>query len=134
MTDGRAPFQTEATVGSEQGLPRHIGTHAAIKQDKMWQDCKHGPARRTLNTPDDESVEPNPGIMGVACQAPVATTAGLMVKLEAKRQEKGEDKFDKCLAIVNELQVGGFIVEIDGDCAALPRRFGGLCHVSSPLT
>jgi hypothetical protein len=60
-------------------------------------------------------------------------TSRFVVELEAEGQEKGEDKFDKCFAIVNELQVGGWLLKIDGDRAVLPRRFGGLSHVSSPL-
>ena len=71
MTSGsvakrRTPLQTEATVGGHQVLPCHIGTHAAIKQDKMWQDGKDGLARRTLNTPDGKVAQVDPDVMGVA--------------------------------------------------------------------
>jgi hypothetical protein len=31
---------------------------------------------------------------------------------------------------VNQLKVGGFILEIDGNGAVFPRRFGSLSHVS----
>jgi hypothetical protein len=53
-----------------------------------------------------------------------------MVELKTQGEEKGKDEFDKCLAIVNELKVGGFILEIDGNRAVFPWRFGGLSHAS----
>jgi hypothetical protein len=31
---------------------------------------------------------------------------------------------------VNQLKIGGFILEIDGDRAVFPRLFGSLSHVS----
>ena len=68
--------------------------------------------------------------MRVARQAPAATTAGLVFEPKAQGEKKGEDKVDKCLAIVNQLKVSGFIVEIDGNRAVFPWRFGGLFYVS----
>jgi len=56
-----------------------------------------------------------------------------MEELKTQGEEKGADAFDKGLAIVKQLKVRGLILEIDGDRAVLPRRFGGLSHVSSPL-
>src|SRR5688572_13353651 len=35
--------------------------------------------------------------------------------------------------MAEQLKVGRFIAEIDGDRTVVPRCFGGLCHVSSPL-
>ena len=55
-----------------------------------------------------------------------------MEELKAEGEEKGEDELDKRLAVVKELDVGRFIVEIDGDRAVFACRFGGLAHVSSP--
>jgi hypothetical protein len=55
-----------------------------------------------------------------------------MVELEAQREDEGQDELDKSLAIVEELEVGGLILEIDGDGAVLAFGFGGLDHVSSP--
>jgi hypothetical protein len=40
-----------------------------------------------------------------------------MLELNAKGEEKGEDELDKRLAVVKELKVGRFIVEINGDGA-----------------
>jgi hypothetical protein len=63
--------------------------------------------------------------MRVASQAPAAATGRLMLELKAKSEEKGEDELDKRLAVVKELNVGRFIVEIDGDGAVVPRLCGG---------
>jgi hypothetical protein len=71
--------------------------------------------------------------MGVARQAPAAATRRLVVELKAQGEEESEDKLDKRLAIVNQLKVSGFIVEIDGNRAVFPWCFGGLSHVSSSV-
>jgi hypothetical protein len=89
-------------------------------------------ASRTLNAPNGQTAEPNAGIMRVAGQT-AAVTGRFVDELKTQGEDEGEDKLDKCLAIVNELQVGGWILKIDGNRAVLPRRFGGLSHVSSPL-
>jgi hypothetical protein len=54
-----------------------------------------------------------------------------MLELKAKGEEKGEDEFDKRLAVVKELKVGPFIVEIDGDGAVVASWAGRLSHGSS---
>jgi hypothetical protein len=43
--------------------------------------------------------------MGVARQAPVTTTRRLVFELKAKRQDEGEDTFDKRLAATKELKI-----------------------------
>jgi hypothetical protein len=45
-------------------------------------------------------------------------------ELKAEGQEKGEDAFDKRLAIAKQLKVGGFILEINSDSAVFSCRFG----------
>ena len=70
--------------------------------------------------------------MGVARQAPTATTAGLVCELKAQGEDKGQDELDKCLAIVNQLKVSGLIIKVDGNRAVLSFRFGYLSHVSPP--
>jgi hypothetical protein len=99
----------------------------------MGQDGEHRFAQGALYAPDGETAEAKPRIMGVARETPAATTAGLVVELKAQGEEKGEDEFDKCLPIAQQLKVGGLIVEIDGDGAVFPRRFGGLSHVSPSI-
>jgi hypothetical protein len=66
----------------------------------------------------------------VARQAPASLTGRLVGELKAEGQEKGEDAFDKRLAIAKELKVGGFILEINGDGAVSSRWFGRYAHVS----
>ena len=51
----------------------------------------------------------------MVCQAPASLTGRLVFQLKAKGQEKGDHQCDKRLAIVKPLNVGRFIVEIDGD-------------------
>src|SRR5215510_4276611 len=70
--------------------------------------------------------------MGVAGQRAAARTGRLVGELKAQGKDEGEDKLDKRLAIADQLEVGGGVLEIDGDGAVLACRFGGLCHVSSP--
>src|SRR4029453_10553734 len=41
MADGGTPFQAEATMGGDQGLPGHIGAHASIAEDEVWQDREY---------------------------------------------------------------------------------------------
>jgi hypothetical protein len=55
-----------------------------------------------------------------------------MVELKAQREDEGQDELDERLGIVEELEVGGFIVEVNGNGAVLSSRFGGLGHVASP--
>jgi hypothetical protein len=76
-------------------------------------------ASGALNAPDGEAAEPNPGIMGVSGQT-TAVTSRFVGELKADGEDEGEDKLDKCLAIVNQLKVSGVILEIDGDRAVLP--------------
>jgi hypothetical protein len=44
--------------------------------------------------------------------------------------ECGEDDLEERLGVAQELSVGRFIVEIDGDGTVWACRFGGLSHVS----
>src|SRR5213080_168369 len=88
--------------------------------------------RGTLHAPDGETTQADPDIMGVAGQAPAAATRGLVCKLEADRQDKGEDELDTRFGVAQEGKVGRLIVEIDGDGAVFASRFGTLSHVSSP--
>jgi hypothetical protein len=70
--------------------------------------------------------------MGVARQTSAAATGRLMCELKAQGKEKGEDTFDKRFTVAKELQVGRFIVEIDGNGPVLPRP-GGCCGQCVPL-
>jgi hypothetical protein len=63
-------------------------------------------------------------LMRVAGQASATATGRLMLELKAQGEEKGEDEFDKGLAVVKELKVGPFIVEIDGNGAVVASLAG----------
>jgi hypothetical protein len=54
-----------------------------------------------------------------------------MLEVNAKGEEKGEDELDKCLAVVEELKVGRFIVESDGDGTVVMSLAGRVSHGSS---
>ena len=71
--------------------------------------------------------------MGVAGQTPATGAGRFMGELKAQGEEKGEDEFDKCLAIVHQLHVGGWLLEIDRDGTVLAGRFSALSHVSSSV-
>jgi len=71
--------------------------------------------------------------MGVSGQTPTTGAGRLVCELKAQGEEKGEDEFDKCLAIVHQLQVGGWLLEIDRDGTVLADRFSALSHVSSSV-
>ena len=80
--------------------------------------------RRALDPPDGEPTQPDPGIMRVAGQAPAPATGGLVFQLKAEGHEKGEDTFEKRLAIAKQLKVGRFVLKIDGDVSGF-RGSGG---------
>ena len=98
----------------------------------MGEDREDRFARRALDTPDSDPAQADTDIMGVAGQAPAAATARLVCELKAQGQEKGDDEFDKRLAIAKQLKVGRFVLKIDGDGAVFSRRFGCCTHVSPP--
>jgi hypothetical protein len=68
--------------------------------------------------------------MGMTGQTATAVAACLMVELKANREDKGEDKLDKRFAIADQLEVGGWVLEVNGDGAVLACRFGPVAHVS----
>jgi hypothetical protein len=63
-------------------------------------------------------------IMRVARHTPAAAAGGLVFQLKADREDERHDPFDKGLAIVKQLKIGRFIMEIDGDRAVVPRLRG----------
>jgi hypothetical protein len=103
MADDRAQLQTETTMYGQESIAGRLRSHRAIAQDEMRQDGEHGFARRALDTPDGDSPHTDAHVMRVAGQASTAATGRLMLELKAKGEEKGEDEFDKRLAVVKEL-------------------------------
>ena len=69
--------------------------------------------------------------MRVARQAPTAATGCLVCELKAKGQEKGEDAFDKRLAVAKQLKVGSFILEINGESPVFAGLASGVTDGSS---
>jgi hypothetical protein len=132
MPDHRAQLQTETTVCGQQDIAGHLGSHLAIAQDEVRQDGEYGFAGRALDAPDGNSIQADPGVMGVACQAPAATTGGLMFELKAKGYDEGEDTFEERLPIAQQLEVRRFAPEIDGDGAVCSCRLSRYAHVSPP--
>jgi hypothetical protein len=63
-------------------------------------------------------------------QTAPAGTGRFVVELKADREDEGKDKLDKRFAIAEQLKVGGWSLEIDGDGAVLAQRFGSLSHIS----
>ncbi len=119
-------------MGGHQRIASDLGSHLAIAQDEVRQDREHGFARRALDAPDGHSIQADPGVVGVACQAPAATTGGLMFELKAKGHDEGEDTFEERLPIAKQLEVRRFAPEIDGDGAVFSRRLSCCAHVSPP--
>ncbi len=59
------------------------------------------------------------------CASQPASVAGALVEeLKADGQDKGQHPFEEHLAIVQQVRVSRFIVEIDGDGAVMPRLCG----------
>ena len=89
-------------MGGQQGIAGHIRAHLAVAQDEVGEDRKHRLARRTLETPDGGSTQPEPDVMRVAGQAPASTTGRLVFQLKTKGEEQGEDTFQERLPIAKE--------------------------------
>ena len=116
-------------MGGDQGIAGHVRPHLSVAQDEVRQDGEDRFAGGALDAPEGETTQTEAGVMRVARQAPTAATGCLVCELKAKGQEKGEDAFDKRLAVAKKLNIGHFIVEIDGDGAVCSRRFGRCAHV-----
>ena len=54
-------------------------------------------------------------------------------ELKAKGEEKGENTLNKCLTLVKQTKVGGFVLAIDGDGVILPSPLARLAYVSPML-
>jgi hypothetical protein len=82
-------------MGRQQGIAGHLGAHLAIAQDKVRQHSEHGLARRTLETPDGKTTQPDPDVMRVARQAAAPVTGRLMPQLKAQGEDESDHQFDK---------------------------------------
>jgi hypothetical protein len=68
--------------------------------------------------------------MGVARQARAAATSRLVLELKPEGQDELQHPFDKRLAVARQLNVGRFVLKIDGDGPVFSRRLGRCAHVS----
>jgi hypothetical protein len=68
-------------------------------------------------------------ILATQRQRAVTITGRFVGELKAQREDAGQHKLDERLAIVEELEVGGLILEIDGDGTVFTGCFSGLGHV-----
>jgi hypothetical protein len=71
-------------------------------------------------------------IMRVARHPPAAVTGGLGLQLKADREDESHHPFDKGLAVATQLNVGRFIMKIDGDRVVLPRLGGCFAPCVTP--
>src|SRR5215831_8110872 len=111
MAHDSAQLSTEAPMGSQERITGNLRAHAAIAQDKVRQDREDRFTRRTLESPDGEPTQPDTHIMGVAGQAPAATTARVMGELKTQGQEESHNEFDKRLAVAKQLKIGRFVLK-----------------------
>jgi hypothetical protein len=114
MIDAGAEFQTEATMGRQQGIAGHCWPHLAIAENEVGEDREHGFAPRTLETPDGDPTEADADIMGVARQASASAAGRLMCELKAHGQEEGEHELEKRLTVFQQAEVRRFVSKIDG--------------------
>ena len=124
----RAQLHTETAVRGPQRITGDLRSPLTIAENDVGEHRAHRATRGALDAPDGEAAQTGSAVMRVARQAPTAATGCLVGELKAKGQEKGEDAFDKRLAVAQELNVGHCIVEIDGDGAVFSRRFGRCAH------
>ena len=62
---------------------------------------------------------------------PAPATGGFVFQLKAEGHDEGEDTFEERLAITQQLEVGRFAPEIDGDGAVIASLAGRVAHESS---
>jgi hypothetical protein len=118
-------------MGCQEGIASDFRSHLAIAQDEVGEHGEYRATRRALETPDGEPTQADPDVMRVARQASAPVTCRLVCELKAEGQEKGEDAFDKRLAIAKQLKVGGFILEINGEGSVFASLASGVAHGSS---
>jgi hypothetical protein len=119
-------------MGGQQGVAGYVGTHLTIAENEVGENCEHGFAPRTLDTPDSDPTEADAHIMGVARQASAALTSRLVFELKAERHDEGEDTFEERLPIAKQLEVRSFAPEIDGDGAVFSRWLSCYAYMSPP--
>ena len=67
--------------------------------------------------------------MGVVRQALTAATGRLVLALQAKGHDEGDDTFEERLPVAKQLEIRRFALEIAGDRPVFADRFGRCAHV-----
>src|SRR5215813_9225461 len=83
-----AQLQTEATVRGDQGIAGHVRPHLAVAQDEVRQDGEDRLAGGALDTPDGETTQTDPSVMGVAGQTPATGAGRFMGELKKPRERR----------------------------------------------
>jgi hypothetical protein len=84
--------------------------------------------------PDGDATQPGPDVVRVAGGTLTPATGVLVYELQADGQDKGEHIVEERLAIVQQMSVGRFIMEIDGDGAVVPCLCGGCGQCVTPTS
>ena len=100
-------------MGGQQGIAGHLWSHRTVTQDKVGQDGEDSFTRRTLDTPDGETTQPDPDVMRVAGQTPTPATGRLVFELKAEGEDEGEDTLEKRLPVSQQAAVCGFVSKIN---------------------
>jgi hypothetical protein len=119
-------------MGGQQGVAGDLRAHLAIAQDEVGENREHRTTRGTLETPDGDLTQPDTDIMRVARQARAPATSGLVPQLKAQGEDESDHQFDKRLAVVKQLKISRFIVEINGNGPVFAGLASGVSH-GSPL-
>src|SRR4051794_32788185 len=106
MADHRTQLYAQPAMGRHQGIASDLGSHLAIAQDEVGEDCEHRATRGALETPDGAPPETDTHIMRVTRQAPAATTGGFVLELKSDGQDERHHQFNKGLAVAKQLNVG----------------------------
>jgi hypothetical protein len=104
--------------------------HLARAPDDIREDREYRFARGALKTPDRDPTQTDAHVMRVACQASAAATGRLVLQLKTQRQAERQHQFHTGLAVAKQLNVGRFVLNIDGDRAVFAGLVGRVAQGS----
>jgi hypothetical protein len=113
--DHRPEFQTEPARRGQEGIAGALEPPLALAPDDMGPDGAHRMTRRARETPDGDPTQAHAEIRRVVRQASATAPSGLVGELKAEGPDEGEPAFAKRLAIAKQLNVGGCILESNGE-------------------
>src|SRR5262245_17998686 len=122
-------------MGRKQGIAGRLWSHRAVPQDKVGQDGADSFTRRTLDTPDGETAQPDSDVMRGTGQTPTPATGRLVFELKAEGEDEGEEEtLEKRLPVSQQAAVVGFVSKIHSDSAVFSRWFGCCAQCVAPLS